>query len=115
MVTADLWPDDPNYEITYTAESRCPGVVGAVDHVTPLTFICQRCRNEDHVRCGGCDCQHRERRMSDEECAALLDVIAYDSREGVDDESLRWTWSQPTSANSQVTIDFARLVLDGRG
>ncbi len=33
VVTVDLWPDDPNYEITYTDESQCPGVVGAFEHL----------------------------------------------------------------------------------
>ncbi len=61
VVTADLWPGDPNYEITYTAESRCPGVVGEFEHVTPVAFICQFCRGGKHSWCRGCDCQHRER------------------------------------------------------
>ncbi len=61
VVTGDLWPDDPNYEITYTAESRCPGVVGEFEHVTPLAFICQPCRDRRHDGCRVCDCQHRER------------------------------------------------------
>ncbi len=61
VVTADLWPDDPNHEITYTAESRCPRLAGAFEHVTPVAFICQPCRGRQHTRCCGCDCQHRER------------------------------------------------------
>ncbi len=41
IVTADLWPGDPNYLVTYTEDSKCPGIVGAFDHVTPASRDCE--------------------------------------------------------------------------